>query len=315
VNLTNPTLSNTQSGLSELRLFFALSRTPHGLLDMATPALAALLWQGSFPPLRIIVLGLITAFAGYTAVYALNDLVDYHIDSRKVADGLLPDIQNDLDSIFVRHPLAYGLLPFTRGLLWTVAWTSVALIGSYLLNPVCVGIFLGAILLEAIYCIMWKSGWGKVLISGVVKTSGAMAAVFAVDPHPSFPPLILLFLWLFFWEIGGQNIPNDWADIEEDRILRATTIPVRFGPVLAGGAIFLSLLLTVILNGISMGLSPVGARFAGVATTLGAGIYLLLIPAYRLYRTKERMEALALFNSASYYPITLLAVVIVAACT
>jgi hypothetical protein len=75
------------------------------------------------------------------------------------------------------------------------------------------------------------------------------------------------------------------------------------------------LLLTVILNGISMGLSPVGARFAGVAATLGAGIYLLLIPAYRLYRTKGRMEALALFNSASYYPITLLAVVIIAACT
>ena len=280
---------HTQSGLSELKLFFALSRTPHGLLDMATPALAALLWQGSFPPLRIIVLGLITAFAGYTAVYALNDLVDYHIDTKRVADGLLPDIQHDLDSIFIRHPMAYGLLPFNKGLHWAVAWLSVALIGSYLLNPVCAVIFLGAILLEAIYCILWKSGWQKVLISGAVKTSGAMAAVFAVDPQPSFPPLILLFLWLFFWEIGGQNIPNDWADIEEDRILRATTIPVRFGPVLAGGAIFLSLLLAVILSGISMGLSPVGARFAGVAASLGAGIYLLLIPAYRLYRTKGRM--------------------------
>ena len=176
----NPTLIHTQSGLSELKLFFALSRTPHGLPDMATPALAA---------------------------------------------------------------------------------------------------------------------------------------VFAVDPQPSFPPLILLSLWLFFWEIGGQNTPNDWADIEEDRILQATTIPVRFGPVLADGVIFFSLLLAVILNGISVGLPPVGTRFAGVAASLGAGIYLLLIPAYRLYRTKGRMQALALFNSASYYPITWLAVVIIAACT
>lgn len=234
----NPTLIHTQSGLSKLKLFFALYRTPHGLLDMATPALAALLWYGSFPPLRIIVLGLITAFAG-------------------------------------------------------------------------------GILLEAIYCIMWKSSWLKVLISGAVKTSGAMAAVFAIDPQPSFLPLILLFLflWLFFWEIGGQNIPNDWADIEEDRILRATTIPVRFGPVFANGVIFFSLLLAVILNGISMGLLPMGTRFADVAASLGAGIYLLPIPAYRLYRTKGQMQDLALFNSANYYPITLLAVVIFTACT
>jgi len=36
-----------------------------------------------------------------------------------------------------------------------------------------------------------------------------MAAVVAVDPDPSAAFLIALFLSLFFWEIGGQNIPND----------------------------------------------------------------------------------------------------------
>ncbi len=311
----NSTLIHTRSGLAMLKLYLALSRTPHGLLDMATPVLAALLWLGAFPPLRIVVLGLITAIAGYTAVYALNDLVDYHIDFRRVADRLLPDIQNDLDSIFIRHPMAYGLLPFTWGLLWTVAWASAALIGSYLLNPVCAGIFLGSILLEAIYCLLWKTSWLKLIISGFVKTSGAMAAVFAVDPKPALSPLILLFLWLFFWEVGGQNVPNDWADIEEDQILRATTIPVRFGPAAAAGVIFLSLLLTVILSGISMFISPAGTGFVSVAAALAAGIYLLIIPAYRLYRTKERQSALALFNSASYYPLTLLAVVVIAVCT
>jgi len=298
------------SGLSQWKVFFALSRTPHGLLDMATPALAALLWRGSFPSSRITILGLITAFAGYTAVYALNDLVDYRIDHKKVAAGLLPDIQHDLDSIFIRHPMAHGLLPFKKGVYWTVVWAAVALIGSYLLNPICMVIFLGSILLEAIYCIMWKSSWLKVLISGAVKTSGAVAAVFAVDPQPAFLPLILLFLWFFCWEIGGQNIPNDWADIKEDRILQATTIPVRFGLALANGVIFVSLLLTVILSGISMGLSPVGAKFASVAASIGAGIYLLLIPAYRLHREKGRMQAVALFNSASYYPVSLLVVII-----
>ena len=71
------------SAATQLKFFLALSRTPHGLLDMATPAFTALLWCGSIPPLKIILLGLITAFAGYTAVYALNDLVDYRVDKKR----------------------------------------------------------------------------------------------------------------------------------------------------------------------------------------------------------------------------------------
>ena len=71
-------------GLSRLKLFLALSRTPHGLLDLAAPALAALLWLGHFPPLGVIALGLLTVFAGYTAVYALNDVVDCRVDQEKL---------------------------------------------------------------------------------------------------------------------------------------------------------------------------------------------------------------------------------------
>jgi len=51
----------------------------------------------------------------------------------------------------------------------------------------------------------------------------------AVDPRPDILFLVVLFLWLFSWEIGGQNIPNDWGDMEEDRKLQAKTIPVFFG--------------------------------------------------------------------------------------
>jgi len=43
---------------------------------MATPALAALLWLGSIPQIHVIVIGLVTAFAGYTSVYALNDVIE-----------------------------------------------------------------------------------------------------------------------------------------------------------------------------------------------------------------------------------------------
>ena len=63
-----------------LNPFLALSRTPHLVLDLATPGLAALLCLGAFPPAPVLFLGLVTAFAGYTAVYALNDIIDYRID-------------------------------------------------------------------------------------------------------------------------------------------------------------------------------------------------------------------------------------------
>ena len=59
-----------------LKMFLALSRTPHGVIDMAAPALAALLCLGRFPSPAVTIVGLLTVFAGYTAVYALNDLVD-----------------------------------------------------------------------------------------------------------------------------------------------------------------------------------------------------------------------------------------------
>jgi sulfite exporter TauE/SafE len=115
--------------VKRLKLFFALSRTPHGLLDMATPAFGALLWLGAFPPPHIIFLGLITTFAGYTSVYALNDVIDFKSDREKVKKGRLNGSGNDLDAVLVRHPMAQGLLSFREGLLWSIAWGLWAMIG------------------------------------------------------------------------------------------------------------------------------------------------------------------------------------------
>ena len=293
------------SALLRLKLFFALSRTPHGLLDMATPALAALLWHGSLPSLRIVLLGLITVFAGYTAVYALNDLVDSRVDRRKLAKGGFRDTENYLDAVLIRHPLAQGLLTFKEAVLWTVGWALLALLGAYLLNPACAIIFLAACLLETIYCLLWRTTHLRTLIMGAVKTSGAMAAVFAVDPRPSLPFLVLLFLWLFFWEVGGQNIPADWTDIKEDRALKATTIPLRLGLGRARWICLSSLILAVALNGILVGLSRVEMKLPLLALSAAAGLYLLLVPAFRLFKTRQRSQASILFNRASYYPLAL----------
>ena len=77
--------SKAFSPVSNWKLFLGLSRTPHGVLDVATPAMAAVLWLGHIPAAPIVIVGLITAFAGYTAVYALNDLVDYRVDTERLS--------------------------------------------------------------------------------------------------------------------------------------------------------------------------------------------------------------------------------------
>ena len=299
------------TGLARLKLFWSLSRTPHGLLDMCTAALASLLWLGHFPSLKIIGLGLITVFAGYTAVYALNDVVGYRSDKKKLKQGnprRLGDC-GDLDSLLVRHPMARGLLSFKAGLVWSVAWALLALVGAYLLNPVCVLIFIIGCIFETIYCLMWKVSPSRTLISGVVKSAGPIAAVFAVDPNPSVSYLVSLFLMMFFWEIGGQNVPNDWSDIEEDIQFEAQTVPIRFGPEQTNVIIFSSVILTIVFTGILLILSNFTFELPFILAFAFVGFYFLLLPTIRLYRSEENTHAIILFNKASYYPLALLLVV------
>jgi 4-hydroxybenzoate polyprenyltransferase len=294
-----------------LKFFLALSRTPHGLLDLATPGLAALLCLGSFPPARVILLGLITVFAGYTAIYALNDLVDYRTDLAKVSAGGGND-EGYLDGLLVRHPLAQGLLSFQEGLFWTTAWTGVALAGAYLLNPVCALIFVAGAILETVYCLLLQVSSLRTLVSGVVKTLGGVAAVFAVHPRPSPGFLVLLVLWIFTWEIGGQNVPNDWHDLEEDRLGDAQTIPVRYGAKGAVKIIMGCLLASVMLLPLLQGASPGNFSWSVRLLSLGVGVVLLILPAWRLYQTQNRSQATALFNCASYYPLVILLLTLLA---
>ncbi len=305
--------SSTQkqiSGMSRLGLFLALSRTPHALLDMTTPCLAALLWLGTFPPIDVALVGILTVFAGYSAVYALNDVIDYRSDKTKMEEGLFQDSDDYLDSAMIRHPLAQGLLKFREGVGWTLGWAMVAMVGAFILNPVCVMIFIGGCLLEAVYCLMWRISWTRTIVSGAVKTSGAMAAVYAVDPQPSPGLLLILFLWLFFWEIGGQNIPNDWEDLERDKHLEAQTLPIRFGSEISARLVMGCLIVTLIMNAVLLLGTPSHLSRPFILLIFMAGIYLLILPAYQLYRTKDRVDAITLFNRASYYPPVLFAVIL-----
>lgn len=291
-----------------LHLFswLALSRTPHALIDLAGPALAALLCLGAFPSPDIMAVGLITAFAGYTAVYALNDIIDYQVDRETCQGTVSGCVATDLDSVFVRHPLAQGLISYNEALAWTLFWGTLAMIGAWWLNPFCLVIFLAAACLEIIYCILLKVTWLRTVVSGFVKTSGPVAAAFAVNPQPPLIFLLVLFLWFFFWEIGGQNVPNDLSDVEGDRELQAVTIPVQFGLKASLLVIFCSLSIAYLLSlALPLFVTDKSDLFYPAGTAV-SGLYLLLLPAINLYRAPSAEKAFSLFNRASYYPLALL---------
>ena len=278
---------------------------------MCTPAFAALLWLGRFPAVEVILVGLLTTFAGYTAVYALNDVVDYRVDREKAAVGGLAAMGSDIDGVIVRHPMAQGLISFAEGWAWALFWSTVALMGAFILNPVCILIFVGGCVCEAVYCRLWRVSPYRTLVSGAVKTSGAMAAVFAVDPAPAPGFLAALFLTLFFWEIGGQNIPNDMTDIEEDRQMLARTIPVCFGVERSIAIAAASLSAAVLINPVVFQLAALPRKGFFSLLALAVGCCLLLWPALRLVQGQGRDHAMALFNRASYYPPALLGVVLI----
>lgn len=292
-----------------MQRFFALSRTTHGVLDIAAPGFVALLWAGDFLPWGTLLLSLFTAFAAYTAIYALNDLIGVFTDKEKVAGGLKEGYSVEASAF--RYPLAQGVLDYRSGLLWFAFWFILALIGSYFLNPIIVWILLAAAILETIYCLLLKVTYLRTLVSGLVKSSGPIAAIFVVQPNPDWRLLLLTLAWVFFWEIGGQNIPADWNDVEEDRRVGAKTVIIRFGPRVAGLIALLALCVTVLLSFFLPRISPLDLGWPYLVATFLIGFFLLLRPAYRLYRLQDGRLAARLFDRASYYPLAQLALITV----
>ncbi len=290
-----------------MKRFFALSRTMHGILDLASPGFCALLWLGAFPQWQVTALAIFTAFAAYTAVYALNDLVGYAVDREKFARSGL-NAGYSVEASDLRYPLAQNVLDYRGGLLWFGGWFAAALVGAYLLNPAIVLILLAAAVLEVIYCLLLKVTYLRTFVSGLVKASGPISAVFVVDSNPAPASLLLIFAWILFWEIGGQNVPADWNDTAEDKLIGAKTIPIHFGTRKAGLIVLAALTLTVILSLFLPRLSPLGLGLPYLAASALAGFLLLLLPAWNLYKQQEGRLAAKLFDRASYYPMAQLAI-------
>lgn len=292
-----------------MRRFLALSRSAHGLLDIAMPGFVALLWLGHFPSWRVLALSLGAAVAGYTAIYALNDIMGVSDDREKVAGGLMPGYA--VEASAMRYPIAQKLISIRGALAWSSFWMAVAIVCIWFLNPLILAILLAAALLEVVYVKLFKVTWWRTLVSGLVKSAGPVAAVFAVIEQPHLPWLALMLVWLMLWEVGGQNILADWNDIAEDRRIGGSTIPLVFGLPAAGRAMLVLLTGTIVLSLLLPVMSPLPLGWPYRIAALAAGILLLFLPGLRLVRTLDGRHAARLFDRSSLYPLAMLAIVTV----
>ena len=287
----------------QLRLFLALSRTPHLLIDLTTPMAVALLSLGAFPPLSTIILGLITVFSGYACIYALNDVTDYKLDRQRMGDLSREQTCFDLDCILVRHPLAQGLITIAGGILWTAMWGIIALVGAALLHPVCAAIFIIGAILEVLYCKLYSLSQWKIVIAATVKNLGALAAIYAVNPDAPIEFIIMVFIWIAMWEVGGQNIPNDLVDMQEDGRLGGKTIPVVYGLSISVVVIMITLIASFVLGLGLVLFSPLSLKGVYLLGAILSGLFFLLLPLKKFLTVKDTGEAINLFNRASLYPL------------
>lgn len=297
------------SNESMIRNLLGLSRVPHSLMDVALPAFCAIAWLGSFPSVTISIIGLITASAAYLAVYGLNDLVDLFNDREK-AKLTVANQQGYIDAVLPIHPIAAEKLSFKAAFIWIFCLILIALIGAYILNPMTIVIFMAGMICEVSYCFLFKKHALRIILSGIVKACGPIAAIFAVDNAPNFMLLLLLFAAIFFWEIGGQNIPADWVDIKQDKTIAAKTFPIQYGITSTRFTIISSLVLSIIAMLVFLATLPHAFDLFWLFIIFICGSIVLLIPAYKTFKFQDNQGAVLLFNRASSYPICLLCIAV-----
>ena len=283
----------------QLKALLGFSRILQATLSTSQPILAAVVALHGYPPLDRFLLGLSAAFAGFLAVFALNDLLDEGLDR-----GRFDHLRNfegfDLDSALGRHPLATGRIGHRLGGLWIASLAGYALVAAWLLNPLSALLFLVAAGLHTIYCRLARVTHLRFILNGLMVGVGAMAGWAAMSQGFRPMDMGLLFAWMFTWEIGGRNIVNDFADVDEDTALGIRTVPVVWG---ATGAALLAFAFLVAAWGLGIALGVVtGLGSVFIASAVLIGLLLLGVPGWRLLRHPTPPVSLALFNRASFYP-------------
>ncbi len=284
--------------MKRLVLFFDLARGKSALFSVSEPVLGAMLATGHIPSLRVCLLGVVAALAGYLCVYSLNDLIDLRADREEIRlaspDPLAwkPQVAH-MDIVALRHPVAAGALPLWAATAWVVALGAVGLAAAYLLRPLCAYLFIGCAGLEIVYCSLRRITWLKVIPAAAMVAVGGLAGWFAVG-RLTWGTLAFFFL-LYGWETT-RNLTNDLADVVHDRLVGIRTLAATHGPRAASRAILAAAMVMVALSLAQ----PVGWAVRGLLALVALGT--MTWPALVLYRDPSEPAAQRYFNRLTLFP-------------
>lgn len=282
---------------------FDLSRGRQALLSVTQPALGALLALGHLPSLRVMALGLVAASAGYVAVFSLNDVLDVRADAAALEVGTADAAGYDIDTVFLRHPLARGDLSKAFSVVWVAGLGVLSAACAYLLAPLCLALFVLAVALEVLYCGLRSVTWLKTVVSGLMVAVGGLAGWAAVAPLST--AAVPLFGFLALWEIGGRNLSNDLADLVADRAVGIKTVATVFGARVSAVATAWVAVATLI------SLALIGQPLGVTVVSLALGVWAMGLPAIALVRTPTSAQGGRYFNRASLVPALAFAVTLV----
>jgi len=277
---------------------FDLSRGRQALLSIAGAGLAAVLAAGGVPSLRVTVIGLIAAWAGYFVAFSLNDVLDRRTDAESLRAGKARPEGFDIDTAFSRHPLAAGKLTLAVSVSWVAGLTLIAAVGCLLLSPLCLLFFLLGAGLDFVYSALRTTTWLKTVVTGVMVGCGGVAGWVAVAPLGR--GVLPVFVFLALWEIGGRNLANDLSDVASDASVGVRTVATTFGMRAAARA--------NLVVGAAMVASVAWLQMPLVAVlaALACGVWLVVRPGVALARRPSTALAAHYFNHASVYPVAVL---------
>ncbi|MCL6471455.1 MAG: UbiA prenyltransferase family protein [Firmicutes bacterium] len=274
--------------------FYDLARGIHSPLSLFQPLLGAIISLRAMPSSRVLLLGLIAATAGYFAVFSLNDILDRKTDRKSIEIGKAKRDKHDIGVTVFKHPLARGEISLAAAVTWVSLLTAVSGFFAYLLNPLCLLLFAGCVILETVYCLMRTVSWTKTIVTGIMVAMGGLAGWVAVAPLTL--AVVPFFLFLAFWEIFGRNLANDLADVESDKVVGLRTVATTFGNRTSAAAILIGSWAIVIVV-LTLPIVPT-ARLVGSAIAIWA----MGIPSIALVKAPTSIQASTYFNRASLVP-------------
>jgi 4-hydroxybenzoate polyprenyltransferase len=169
----------------------------------------------SFPPLRVLLLILVAATGARTAAFALNRIIDRRIDARNPRTR-----GRELPSGTLTTAQAWGVF---------AAGTVVYLAAAWGIAPICLALSPAPLIVFVVYPYMKRFTPLAHFGVGLALALGPAAGWFAVTlAFRQMQPILLLFLFTFFWVAGFDTIYAT-QDTASDRREGLHSIPAALG--------------------------------------------------------------------------------------